>query len=136
MRLMKCCCCVSLQFGTMLFGCIFGLMDFYLGSLGIYYVTRDKMPHVFVKFFDKMDARYCVFWFSVIFYLMAFSDLLLITGAMTKNTSCLGPWLIVNFIVLICTIATALLSAIAVLRIGILMYAMLVVNSFYDELTS
>ncbi|TDG43499.1 hypothetical protein AWZ03_010073 [Drosophila navojoa] len=83
-----------------------------------------------------MDARYCVFWFSVIFYLMAFSDLLLITGAMTKNTSCLGPWLIVNFIVLICTIATALLSAIAVLRIGILMYAMLVVNSFYDELTN
>lgn len=82
---MKCCCCVSLQFGTMLFGCIFGLMDFYLGSLGIYYVTRDKMPHVFVKFFDKMDARYCVFWFSVIFYLMAFSDLLLITGAMTVS---------------------------------------------------
>ncbi|XP_023160028.2 uncharacterized protein LOC111592194 [Drosophila hydei] len=136
MRLMKCCCCISLQFGTLMFGCLFGLVDFYLGSLGVYYVSIDEMPKKITVFFDKMDARLCVFWFAVIYYIIAFSDLLLIAGAMAKNPTCLGPWLIVNFIVLICTIATVLLSVLAVVRVGILLYAILVVNSFYDELTA
>lgn len=134
---MKCCCCISLQFGTLMFGCLFGLVDFYLGSLGIYYVSIDEMPKKITVFFDKMDARLCVFWFAVIYYIIAFSDLLLIAGAMAvsktsrtdkiplitkvtlqKNPTCLGPWLIVNFIVLICTIATVLLSVLAVVRVG------------------
>ncbi|KRF79400.1 uncharacterized protein [Drosophila virilis] len=108
MRLLKCCCCISLQFGTMIIGCIFGIKDFSLGCLGIYFVTRKELP----------------------------VDLLLISGAMAKNPAYMGPWLIVNFIVLICTIATALLSAIAIIRIVLIVYAMLVVNSYYDELTA
>ncbi|XP_064536583.1 uncharacterized protein LOC135427085 [Drosophila montana] len=136
MRLLKCCCCISLQFGTMIIGCIFGIMDFLMGCLGIYYVTRKELPVWLIMFFDKMNARQCVFCFAVVFYLMSFSDLLLISGAMSKNPACMGPWLIVNFIVLICTIATALLSALAIIRIVIIVYAMLVVNSYYDELTT
>ncbi|KRF79402.1 uncharacterized protein Dvir_GJ26462, isoform C [Drosophila virilis] len=44
MRLLKCCCCISLQFGTMIIGCIFGIKDFSLGCLGIYFVTRKELP--------------------------------------------------------------------------------------------
>ncbi|XP_030554695.1 uncharacterized protein LOC115758272 [Drosophila novamexicana] len=136
MRLLKCCCCISLQFGTMIIGCIFGIKDFSLGCIAVYYVTRKELPMWLIKFFDKMDARYSVLCFAFVFYLMSFSDLLLISGAMAKNPAYMGPWLIVHFIVLICTIATALLNALAVIRIILIVYAMLVVNSYYEELTA
>ncbi|ALC40712.1 CG42493, partial [Drosophila busckii] len=117
MRLMKFCCCLPLRVGVIITGCLFGTMDLVLGSIGFYMVIKNDFPQPVHKFFDKMDTRTCVACFSSVFYLMSMNDGMLIYGAVRRKAGYMGPWLIVNFLVLICTIVTALLSPVAIIRI-------------------
>ncbi|XP_026842231.1 uncharacterized protein LOC6600938 isoform X1 [Drosophila persimilis] len=118
MRLAKCLCCIPLRVGVILTGCLFGATDLIIGSYGLYMVIRREFPDNVVEFFRTMDTLTCVACFTGTFYLMAFNDLMLIYGAIRKKSGYIGPWLMVNFVVLICTMVTALVSGIAIIRIG------------------
>ncbi|KRF99096.1 uncharacterized protein Dwil_GK27461 [Drosophila willistoni] len=110
-------------------------MDIIFASIGVFWIIKDDFPPFVHVFFAEMDTRTCVTCFSVCFYLMSSNDAMLIYGAIARKRWYMGPWLLVNFCVLICTLVTALLSALAIIRLIILCYSMLVVSSFYDELT-
>ncbi|XP_034654178.1 uncharacterized protein LOC117892196 isoform X1 [Drosophila subobscura] len=135
-RLAKFLCCLPLRLGVILTGCLFGLTDIALGSYGWYMVAMNEFPDNIVEFFRTMHTGTCVACFAGTFYLMAFNDLMLIYGAIREKPAYIGIWLLVNFVVLICTMVTALVSGIAIIRIVILSYCMFVVNSFHVELTT
>ncbi|XP_022226488.1 uncharacterized protein LOC111076818 [Drosophila obscura] len=134
-RLAKFLCCIPLRVGVILTGCLFGITDIIIGSFGWYMVAKNEFPDNVVEFFRTMDTATCVGCFAGTFYLLALNDLVLIYGAIREKHRFIGPWLLVNFVVLICTMVTALVSGIAIIRIAILSYCMFVVNSFYNELT-
>ncbi|XP_050743433.1 uncharacterized protein LOC108030223 isoform X2 [Drosophila biarmipes] len=82
-----------------------------------------------------MDTRVCVAGFSTVLWSLMSINILLIYAAIYEKILIVGTWLLVNYLVFLCTLVTVLLDPLASLRIFYLGYCLIVVKSFYTELT-
>ncbi|KAH8418185.1 hypothetical protein KR009_002240 [Drosophila setifemur] len=122
MHVKKFLCVFPLRFGCMVIGCLLGVADFLMGSVALEMVISRSFSEYVIDFFRGMDPSICVGSFALLFYILAFDHFLMVYGAFKDKTIIMGIWLLVNYLLLMFTIATALLSIIGVFRIGKLGY--------------
>ncbi|EDW90887.1 uncharacterized protein LOC6530238 [Drosophila yakuba] len=128
--------CWPLKYGVVTVGIAFGLADFIVGSIGWDMVISNKYPNYVVEFFRTMDTQICVAGFATLFWLMMLDHFLLIYAVFYNKLLIIGTWLLINYMVFLFTLVTVLLDGLLILRIIALGYCLIVVKSYYSELTT
>ncbi|XP_017069190.1 uncharacterized protein LOC108106545 [Drosophila eugracilis] len=128
-------CCLPLKHGVVSVGAAFGLVDFLLGCYGWEMVIADTYPEYLVEFFRTMDTRVCVAGFSALFWVMMVIHCLLLYGVFCNKFVIIGTWLLINYVVYLFTLVTVLLDSLAIFRIIAFGYCLIVVKSYYAEMT-
>nr|XP_016929903.1 uncharacterized protein LOC108009778 [Drosophila suzukii] len=135
MRLQKFLCCMPLKYGVISAGVTFGFVDFIIGCVGWHMIVTNEYPNYAVEFFRTMDTQICVAGFSTVAWLLMTNNILLIYATIYNKLLFVGTWLLINYLVFLCTLVTVLLDPFASLRIAYLGYCLIVVKSYYSELT-
>ncbi|XP_043641836.1 uncharacterized protein LOC122612349 [Drosophila teissieri] len=128
--------CWPLKYGVVTVGIAFGVADFIVGSVGWDMVISNKYPDYVVEFFRTMDTQICVAGFAALFWLMMINHFLLIYAVFYNKLLIIGTWLLINYMVFLFTLVTVLLDGLLILRIIALGYCLIVVKSYYGQLTT
>ncbi|XP_016994420.1 uncharacterized protein [Drosophila takahashii] len=135
MHLRKFLCCMPLKYGVIIAGASFGLLDFIIGCYGWNMLIKNEFPKFVVEFFRTMDTRICVAGFATVLWLLMINNFLLVYAVLYKKLLLIGTWLLINYMVFLFTLVTVLLDSWAFIRIGCLGYCLIVVKSYYTELS-